>query len=376
LSLLHELVQTYRPSNVPEVIAAKTSEFWGQTKRLPHETIDQFFNRFHDLLDDLQEAEEPIFVKTKRQLAFEVPAGFRRSNSHQQLFGTLAHTTIQDLDIPDPTSDDIDQSTSAPEDAVSTFNTSNTNLPSSTIDAPIVRAIDKASSSLPSKISMSEDYIRACIGFRRVDILKQHFSDLYQTTVTLDSTPPDAVLDSGNFATMRKKARNTVPVPRSSYFGETIHIDIVFGPDIAVGNVHYGLLFTDRFSRMTYLYPLQNLTSDIPKQLQAFFAHIGRLPTRLISDFDLKLIGGKAREYLNNLLIHINPAPAHHQDKNGLAEHHWQTMVSMARNWLASAELPLSFWYYTVRCAAEVCNYLPYKLEDGSFTTPFELAHN
>jgi hypothetical protein len=40
-------------------------------------------------------------------------------------------------------------------------------------------------------------------------------------------------------------------------------MDIVFGPDIAVGNIHYGLLFTDRYSRMTYLYPLQNLTSDI-----------------------------------------------------------------------------------------------------------------
>ena len=50
-------------------------------------------------------------------------------------------------------------------------------------------------------------------------------------------------------------------------------------------------------------------------------------------------------------------------------------MVSMARNWLASAELPSTFWFYAVRRAAEVCNYFPYKLEDGSFTTPFELVH-
>jgi len=78
-------------------------------------------------------------------------------------------------------------------------------------------------------------------------------------------------------------------------------MDIVFGPEVALANVHYGLLFTDRFSRMTYLYPLQNLTSDIPKQLDAFFAHLGFLPKRLISDFDLKLIGGKSREHLNQL---------------------------------------------------------------------------
>jgi hypothetical protein len=126
---------------------------------------------------------------------------------------------------------------------------------------------------------------------------------------------------------------------------------------------------------MNYLYPLQNLTSEIPKQMEAFFAHIGRLPDRLISDFDLKLIGGKAREYLNSLLIHVNAAPAYRQDKNGLVERHWQKMVSMARNWLASAELPGTFWYFAVCRAAEICNYFPYRLEDGTYTTPFELVH-
>jgi hypothetical protein len=154
-----------------------------------------------------------------------------------------------------------------------------------------------------------------------------------------------------------------------------MHMEIVFGPEVALGNIHYGLLFTDHFSHMSYLDPLQNLTSDIPKQLEAFFAHIGQPPTRLISDFDTKQIGGKAREYLNSLLIHVNAAPAHRQDTNGLAERHWQTMVAMARGWLASAELPSNFWFYAVCHAAEVCNYLPYQLEDGSYTTPFELAH-
>jgi hypothetical protein len=222
---------------------------------------------------------------------------------------------------------------------------------------------------------MSEDFLRQCTGFRRLDTMLRCFSNLYQDTVKLDNTPADAVLDVGNYATLRKKNRNTTPVPRSSYFGELMHMDIVFGPEVALGNSHYGLLFTDRFSRMSYLYPLQNLTSDIPKQLEAFFAHIGQPPTRLISDFDTKLIGGKAREYLNSLLIHVNAAPAHRQDKNGLAERHWQTMVAMARGWLASAELPSTFWFYAVRHAAEVCNYLPYRLDDGSYTTPFELAH-
>jgi hypothetical protein len=58
--LLSELTKTYKPTNVLEVIAAKTVEFWGHTKRLSHESIDQYYDRFHELLDDLHDAAEPI----------------------------------------------------------------------------------------------------------------------------------------------------------------------------------------------------------------------------------------------------------------------------------------------------------------------------
>jgi len=195
----------------------------------------------------------------------------------------------------------------------------------------------------------------------------KQFSHLYQSTVKMDNTSADTILDVDNFATMRKKPRNTTLVPRPNNFADVFHMDIIFGPEVSIGNIDYGLLFTNRFSRMTYLYPLQNLTSDIPKQLEAFFAHIGVVPKCLISDFDLKLIGGKAREYLNQLLIHVNDAPGYRQDKNGLAKRHWQTMVSMARNWLASVELPSSFWFYAVSRGAEVCNYFPFCLKMGHF---------
>jgi hypothetical protein len=143
---------------------------------------------------------------------------------------------------------------------------------------PILRCVDKPSSSLPSRLTLTEDLIRASVGFRRIDTIKSHLQDLYQNTVYLDNTPTDAVLDKGDLATIRKVPRNTTPVPRPDSFGDVIHMDIVFGPDISIGNIHYGLLFTDRFNRMTYIYPLQNLTSDIGKQLEAFFAHLGFYP--------------------------------------------------------------------------------------------------
>jgi hypothetical protein len=85
----------------------------------------------------------------------------------------------------------------------------------------------------------------------------------------------------------------------------------VFGPEVSVGNIHYGLMCVDRYSHMSYLYPLQNLTSDIQKQLEQFFTHIGMVPKCIVTDFDLKLIGGKAREYFNSLLVHTNAAPSH-----------------------------------------------------------------
>jgi len=320
-------------------------------------------------------------VKTRRQLHLEVPAGFRQSSSHvkdlnHHLSSRLMQSTDQILDDAHDNSSPVLSTNSDTTSLPIPDLPANTDSSSLATVFPIIRSVDKPSSSLPQHITMTEDFLRAGLGFRRIDTLKSHLRDLYQTTISIDSLPADAVLDSGDLASLRKKPRNTTPVPRPSYFGAVVHMDIVFGPEIALGNIHYGILFTDQYSRMSYLYPLQNLTSDIPKQLQAFFAHIGSPPTRLITDFDLKLIGGKAREYLNSLLIHVNAAPSLRQDKNGLVERHWQTMVLMARNWLASAELPSTFWYYAVKRAAEVCNYFPYKLEDGSFTTPFELAHN
>jgi hypothetical protein len=157
--------------------------------------------------------------------------------------------------------------------------------------------------------------MRASLGFRRIDTIKKHLKELYSGHVVLDSTPADAILDPGDIATMHKRPRKTTSTPRSSYFGQVMHMDIVFGPEVAVGNIHFGLFFTDRFSRMLYIYPLRNLTTDISHQLEAFFAHLGFAPTRLITDFDLKLIGGKARDYLNGLLIHVNAAPSSRQDK-------------------------------------------------------------
>jgi len=87
-------------------------------------------------------------------------------------------------------------------------------------------------------MKLSEDFIQSCVGFRKIDTMKRHFITLYKDSVVLDNTPADAVLDPGCLATMKKKPRSTTPVPRPTCFADVIHMDIVFGPEISVGNIH------------------------------------------------------------------------------------------------------------------------------------------
>jgi len=85
LLLLKELSQTYRPSHVPEVKAAKTVEFWSTLKRLPYETVDTYYNQFQTLLDDLEEAGEPIPAQSAiHQFIFTLGPDFAPiQNNHQ-----------------------------------------------------------------------------------------------------------------------------------------------------------------------------------------------------------------------------------------------------------------------------------------------------
>jgi hypothetical protein len=74
----------------------------------------------------------------------------------------------------------------------------------SSLRVPLIRCVNKPSSSLPSRITLNEDFIHASVGFRRIDTMKTYLSTLYHDTIKLDSSPSDAVLDRGDLATIRK----------------------------------------------------------------------------------------------------------------------------------------------------------------------------
>ena len=105
---------------------------------------------------------------------------------------------------------------------------------STIVNAPILRCVDKTSTSLPSRLTFTEDFLCSSVGFQRIDPIKSHLATLYQDTVMLDSLPPDAVLNPGDLCNTRKSRRNTTLVCRPQGFGDVIHMVIVFGPDIAL----------------------------------------------------------------------------------------------------------------------------------------------
>ena len=63
LQVLQDLTATHRPLHVPEIIAAKTVQFWGSTRRMSTKTVDVYYNRFKELLDEIQDADGPIPTK-------------------------------------------------------------------------------------------------------------------------------------------------------------------------------------------------------------------------------------------------------------------------------------------------------------------------
>jgi len=50
----------YKPKNVPEIVAAKTADFWSKLGRSNSETVDNYYNRFHELLDEINDFRETV----------------------------------------------------------------------------------------------------------------------------------------------------------------------------------------------------------------------------------------------------------------------------------------------------------------------------
>ncbi len=122
-------------------------------------------------------------VKTKRKLGLDVPSGFRRQSLQQKnarLYTPPRHSEHESSNIHNSSSFSDDTSPTSVNTPVHSKRSSDleplplsqTCTSSSSDFVPIVRSVDKPSSSLPQTITMTEDNLRACVGFCRIDTMK------------------------------------------------------------------------------------------------------------------------------------------------------------------------------------------------------------
>ena len=246
----------------------------------------------------------------------------------------------------------------------------------STNTGPPLRSVDSISSTIPANVQLTVDELRRNVGFRNVDTLIKNFNQITNGQTSISSIEEEPTIDLGSVATIHHKRSNTTPLPQGESFGDVFHCDIGFGVRTAIGGNKYCLFLIDRATRMKYIYGLKTLLgSSIQAALRQFVLDIGRFPKRLLCDFDTKLIRGESETFLKSNGVQVQSAPAERQMQNGLAERNWQSIVRQARGWLTSNLLPSEFWFYAIKRAAEVSNYLPIKA-NNVITTPFELAYD
>ena len=246
---------------------------------------------------------------------------------------------------------------------------------SSTSTLPVnirIPASHSINSSLPATASFSTDFLSQATGFYNNTNFIKHIRDIGKPNVRIAVNDVPPLSDEGHTATMRSRRRNTTPSSTENLqYSDIWHVDIGFGPTTAIGGIRYCLMLVDKATRLKRIYPLKNLTTSIQRALQRFVTEVGVKPKLLRTDFDKKIIGSAARDYLDEQNIPIQSAPPKRQHQNGLVERAWQSVVIMSRNWLKSALLPSKYWYYAVKRAVEISNISPIKLKDN-ITSPHE----
>jgi hypothetical protein len=178
----------------------------------------------------------------------------------------------------------------------------------------------------------------------------------------------------GDYTTINKPDKGKTIKKHHRYL-DKVHMDIVFVDCLSLGNYRYALVLVDVATRYYWLYGMQALTSnEIISCLVQFQVAAGGIPKTFHSDFDQKLIGGKAIRWILESKSRIIAAPANRQSSNGLIEHTWQTIVRMARAYITMKQVGHEFWYYAIKHAALMINQVPGQL-GCTLNLPFELVH-
>eukprot|EP00804_Cyclotella_cryptica_P026709 CCRYP_007942-RA/>CCRYP_007942-RA protein AED:0.35 eAED:0.34 QI:0/0/0/0.66/0.5/0.33/3/0/1904 len=178
----------------------------------------------------------------------------------------------------------------------------------------------------------------------------------------------------GDFATITNPPRGK-PLTKRRQFLDKVHMDIVFGDCLSLGGYKYALLLVDVATRYSWIFGLQSLTGTaITDALDSFASEAGSVPRTFHADFDKNLIGGAALRWIHSHQSRVKAAPASRQSSNGLVEATWKTIVKMARAYLTEKQMNCEFWFYAVKHATRMMNYIPGRM-GRRLASPFELVH-
>ena len=82
--------------------------------------------------------------------------------------------------------------------------------------------------------------------------------------------------------------------------------------------------------------------------LEAFRADAGGVPRTFHSNFDKKLIGGKALKRILGNDSKVIAAPARRQSSNGLVKRTWRSIITMAQACITEKQVGREFWYFAI----------------------------
>ena len=241
---------------------------------------------------------------------------------------------------------------------------------------PLLPTEHKPMSSDSSHASFTTDQLCRAFGFRNIDPILSKIQQTCEPNFSISTTDREQIVDLSDVATIQKSKRNTQVLPLPQHFGDTMHMDIVYGTSTSINGIRYGLFIVDRATRHRFILPLKNLKQDLLPTLKTFRNNIGLVPKRFITDFDHKLMGQQILDYFTDTegSCNIESAPPNKQNQNGLAESNWKSILYMARAWLTSSLLPSKFWWYAMKRATEISNYLPIKIDNSNSPTALNLT--
>ncbi|KAF5199311.1 Retrovirus-related pol polyprotein from transposon tnt 1-94 [Thalictrum thalictroides] len=133
-------------------------------------------------------------------------------------------------------------------------------------------------------------------------------------------------------------------------------------PVLSVSGYRYYVLFTDDFTRYTWIFPMRN-KNEVLTHFQTFLDRVRNIFNSTTHYFQSD--GGG--EYVNNLFtafcnrmgIHHRLSCPHTPEQNGLAERKHCHIADMARTLLATSNAPLNLWVEAVSTAVYLINRLP-----------------